>query len=125
MKVVINGAGIAGAALAYWLDKLGHDVLLVEQAPALRTGGYVLNLWGVGYDAAEKMGLLPRFRELQYHADELRMVDRQGRTRGGYPSRVLLDLTNGRIATLARADIAAATYGLLEGRVQTLSLIHI
>lgn len=120
MKVVINGAGIAGAALAYWLDKLGHDVLLVEQAPALRTGGYVLNLWGVGYDAAEKMGLLPRFRELQYHADELRMVDRQGRTRGGYPSRVLLDLTNGRIATLARADIAAATYGLLEGRVQTL-----
>lgn len=120
MRVVINGAGIAGAALAYWLDRLGHEVLLVEHAPALRTGGYVLNLWGVGYDAVEKMGLLPRLQELQYRADELRMVDRQGRTSGGYPSRVLLDLTGGRIATLARADIAAAIHGLLDGRVETI-----
>lgn len=120
MKVVINGAGIAGAALAYWLDRSGHEVLLVEQAPELRTGGHVLNLWGIGYDAVEKMGLLPRLQELQYQSDELRIVDRRGRTRGGYPSRVLLDLTNGRIATLARADIAAAIYGLLGGRVETI-----
>lgn len=120
MKVAINGAGIAGAAVAYWLEKLGHEVLLVEQAPAPRSGGHVLNLWGIGYDAAERMGLLPRLRELQYHADELRMVDERGRTRGSYPSSVLLDLTGGRLATLARADIAAATYGLLGGRVETI-----
>lgn len=42
----INGAGIAGTALAYWLSKLGHEVLLVERALELRTGGFVLNLWG-------------------------------------------------------------------------------
>lgn len=120
VRVIINGAGIAGAALAYWLDRLGHDVLLVERAPALRTGGYVINLWGTGYDAAERMGLLPRFQELQYHADELRLVDHRGRTRGGYPSRALLDLTEGRIATLARGDIAAAVYDLLGGRVETI-----
>lgn len=33
MRVAINGAGIAGTALAYWLSKMGHDVLLVERAP--------------------------------------------------------------------------------------------
>ena len=120
MRVAINGAGIAGTALAYWLSKLGHEVLLVERAPELRTGGYVLNLWGVGYDAVEKMGLLPRLLELQYETDELRMVDRQGRTRGGYPSQALQNLANGRIATLARADIAAAIYGLLDSRVETI-----
>jgi 2-polyprenyl-6-methoxyphenol hydroxylase-like FAD-dependent oxidoreductase len=120
MRVVINGAGIAGTALAYWLGRLGHEVLLVERAPALRTGGFVLNLWGIGYDALERMGLLPKLLRLQHHADALRMVDRSGRTRGGYPSSVLLKLANGRMATLARSDIAAAIYGALDGRVETL-----
>ncbi|MEO8366583.1 MAG: FAD-binding domain [Pseudoxanthomonas sp.] len=120
MRVAINGAGIAGTALAYWLARMGHEVLLVERAPELRTGGYILNLWGIGYDAVEKMGLLPGLLELQYQTDELRMVDRQGRTRGGYPSRVLLQLAKGRIASLARADIAAAIHASLESRVETI-----
>ena len=119
MKVAINGAGIAGTALAYWLGKLGHEVVLVERAPELRSGGFVVNLWGIGYDALEKMGLLPSLLELQHHSDELRMVDRSGRTRGGYPSSVLLKLANGRMATLARSDIAAAIYAVLDGRVET------
>lgn len=120
MKFAINGAGIAGTALAYWLGRMGHEVLLVERAPELRTGGYILNLWGVGYDAVERMGLLPRLLELQYQTDELRMVDRDGRTRGGYPSKVLQDLAQGRIASLARADIAAAIYGALDSSVESL-----
>ena len=120
MKVAVNGAGIAGTALAYWLSKMGHEVLLVEQAPELRTGGYILNLWGVGYAAAEKMGLLPTLLKLQYKTDELRMVDSDGRTRGGYSSRALQSLARGRIATLARADIAAAIHGLLDDRVETI-----
>lgn len=120
MKVAINGAGIAGTALAYWLSKRGHEVVLVERAPELRTGGFVLNLWGIGYDALERMGLLPGLLKLQHHSDELRMVDRSGRTRGGYPSSVLLKLANGRMATLARSDIAAAIYASLDGRVETL-----
>jgi 2-polyprenyl-6-methoxyphenol hydroxylase-like FAD-dependent oxidoreductase len=120
MKVAINGAGIAGTALAYWLSRLGHEVLLVERAPRLRTGGYILNLWGIGYDAIERMGLLPTLLALQYDTDELRMVDVQGRTRGHYSSQVLQRLSNGRIASLARSDIAAAIHGLLDGRVETI-----
>lgn len=120
MKVAINGAGIAGTTLAYWLTKLGHEVLLVESAPRLRTGGYLLNFWGLGYGVAEKMGLLPRLLSLQYRADELRMVNRKGRTCGGYPADVLLHLTNNRLMALARADIAASIYELLDDRVETL-----
>lgn len=119
MKIAINGAGIAGTALAYWLGKLGHEVLLLERAPALRRGGFVLNLWGIGYDAIERMGLLPQLLELQHHSDELRMVDRSGRTRGGYPSRVLLKLAKGRMATLARSDIATAIFAALPAQVET------
>ncbi len=120
MRVAIQGAGIAGTALACWLGKLGHEVLLVERAPKLRTGGFVLNLWGIGYDTLERMGLLQHLLERQHVSDELRMVDRSGRTRGGYPSSVLLKLARGRMATLARTDIAAAIHASLDPRVETL-----
>ena len=56
MRIIINGAGIAGPTLAYWLRKAGHEVVLVEAAPQLRTGGYVIDFGLVGYDIAEKMG---------------------------------------------------------------------
>ena len=79
MRIIINGAGISGPTLAYWLRKAGHDILLVEAAPQLRRGGYVLDFWGIGYDIADKMGLLPRIRELGYQVREVRFVDRHGR----------------------------------------------
>jgi 2-polyprenyl-6-methoxyphenol hydroxylase-like FAD-dependent oxidoreductase len=120
MKIVINGAGIAGPTLAYWLSKSGHEVLLVEAAPRLRRGGYVLDFWGVGYDIAEKMGLLPRLRELGYQVREVRFVDRHGRKRGGFPVDVFGRLANGRFTTLRRADLAATIYGALGGAVETL-----
>jgi 2-polyprenyl-6-methoxyphenol hydroxylase-like FAD-dependent oxidoreductase len=59
-KILISGAGIAGPCLAYWLLQHGFEPVLVERAPHLRTGGYVIDFWGLGFDVAEKMGLLPR-----------------------------------------------------------------
>jgi 2-polyprenyl-6-methoxyphenol hydroxylase-like FAD-dependent oxidoreductase len=119
MKVVINGAGIAGPTLAYWLSRSGHEVLLVEAAPQLRRGGYALDFWGVGYDIAEKMGILPRLRELGYQVREVRFVDRHGRKRGGFPVDVFGRLTKGRYTTLRRADLAATIYDALGGTVET------
>ena len=57
MKVLISGAGIAGPTLAYWLHHYGHSVTLVEKSPSLRTNGYVIDFWGLGFDVVEKMGI--------------------------------------------------------------------
>ena len=57
MRVAINGIGVAGPALAYWLREFGHEPVLFEKAPALRTGGYLIDFWGLGYEIAERMGL--------------------------------------------------------------------
>jgi NADPH-dependent 2,4-dienoyl-CoA reductase/sulfur reductase-like enzyme len=65
VNIVINGIGVAGPALAYWLTKSGHEVLLVEEAPRLRGGGYIIDFWGIGYDIAEKMGLIGAIRRLE------------------------------------------------------------
>jgi 2-polyprenyl-6-methoxyphenol hydroxylase-like FAD-dependent oxidoreductase len=120
MRVAINGAGIAGTTLAWWLRRFGHDVLLVEKAPGIRTGGYILDLWGIGYDVAEKMGVLARLQALQYHVEELRMLDRQGRVCGGYPTQVLSRLARNRLLALARSDIAATIHGALDSAVETI-----
>ena len=81
MRIAINGAGIAGPTLAWWLQRAGHEVVLVEQAPRLRQGGYVIDFWGLGYDIAERMGVLPEVRRLGYQVREVRYVDAHARSR--------------------------------------------
>jgi 2-polyprenyl-6-methoxyphenol hydroxylase-like FAD-dependent oxidoreductase len=120
MRVVINGAGIAGPTLAYWLRKSGHEVLLVEESPQLRSGGYAIDFWGVGYDIAEKMGLLPRIKELGYQIKELRYVDRQGHRCGGFSVDVFRRMTDGRFTEIARSDLAATIYHALDEKVETI-----
>jgi 2-polyprenyl-6-methoxyphenol hydroxylase-like FAD-dependent oxidoreductase len=120
MKIIINGVGIAGPTLAYWLRKAGHEVLLIEEAPKLRRGGYVIDFGLVGYDIAEKMGLIPRLRELGYQVGETRFVDRQGRRIASIPTDALARLTHGRYMTLRRSDLAATIYDALDGTVETI-----
>jgi 2-polyprenyl-6-methoxyphenol hydroxylase-like FAD-dependent oxidoreductase len=120
MKIAINGAGIAGPTLAYWLQKAGHEALLIEAAPQLRSGSYVIDFWGIGYDIAEKMGLLPHIKALGYQVQAVRFVDRRGRTRGGFAIDVFGRMTNGRFTSLQRSDLAAAIYRALDGKVETI-----
>ncbi|MEU7857000.1 FAD-dependent monooxygenase [Nonomuraea sp. NPDC049141] len=57
--VLIVGASVAGPALAYWLHRYGFTPTIVELAPALREGGYKVDLRGVAMDVVDRMGLTP------------------------------------------------------------------
>lgn len=120
MRIIINGVGIAGSALAFWLRRAGHEAVLVEQASQLRSGGYIIDFWGIGYDIAEKMGLIPRIRELGYQVREVRFVDRHGRKCGGFSTEVLGRLLKGRFTSLRRSDLATTIYQALNGQVETI-----
>jgi 2-polyprenyl-6-methoxyphenol hydroxylase-like FAD-dependent oxidoreductase len=120
LSVLISGIGVAGPTLAYWLDKLGHRPTLVEQAPRLRGGGYVVDFWGVGYDVAERMGLLPALRRNGYEVQELRFIDGRGRRVGGFGVDVFRRLTGGRYLSIARSDLAATIYGAIDGRCEAM-----
>lgn len=119
MRIAINGAGIAGTTLAYWLLRLGHEPVLIEQAPRLRTGGYVIDFWGVGYEVAERMGLIPGLQAVGYLVKEWRLVGTSGRRTGGFSTGVLNRLAGGRVTSLQRSDLAAAIYATIEGKVET------
>lgn len=120
MKVLVSGAGVAGTCLAYWLARHGFTPTLVERAPQLRRGGYVIDFWGAGYDVAERMDLVDRLVARGYRVREVREVDRNGLRVGGFPVRALDRATGGRYTSLARGDLAAALYETLEGRVETI-----
>lgn len=120
LRVAINGAGVAGPTLAWWLRKSGHEVLLVEESPQPRRGGYVIDFWGVGYDIAEKMGLLPRIRKLGYQVKEVCFVDGAGHRNGGFSADVFGRMTNERFTSLRRSDLAATIYAALDGNVETI-----
>ena len=57
--VLVSGAGIAGTTIAYWLLKRGFVPALIRGLPRFREGGYIIDFWGVGFDVAERMGLIP------------------------------------------------------------------
>ena len=114
------GAGIAGPALAYWLLCYGHEPALVERAPTLRTGGYVVDFWGAGFDIAERMGLLPGLRRKGYFVTELRVVNRAGRRISGFSADVFARMTGGRYLSIPRGELATSIFGLIDGKVETI-----
>ncbi|MBO0864189.1 MAG: FAD-binding domain [Mycobacterium sp.] len=120
MRVAISGAGIAGPTLAYWLQRCGHQPTLIEKAPQLRTGGYVIDFWGVGYRIAERMGLGPQLQTAGYDVREVRLVDRHGRKVGGFGTEGFRRITDGRFTSLARGDLAAMIYGAIADDVETI-----
>jgi 2-polyprenyl-6-methoxyphenol hydroxylase-like FAD-dependent oxidoreductase len=119
-SVLISGAGIAGPTLAYWLACYGFKPTLVERAGHLREGGYVIDFWGLGYDIAEKMGLLHDLKRRAYRVEELRFVNDRGLRVGGFGVDVFRELTDGRYITLPRSELGQAIYHAIESRSEIL-----
>jgi len=119
MNILISGAGIAGPTLAYWLKRYGFNPTIIERAPQLRTVGYVIDFWGLGYDIADKMGLLPAIQEKGYDVKEVREVGKTGDRTAGFSVDVFSRLTRGRYISLSRGDLAEIIFRSLGGKVET------
>lgn len=80
MKVLISGASIAGPVLAYWLNRYGFEVTVVERAPRLRkTGGHAVDLFRPAMDISEHMGVLPRIEAAATHTTRMTIFREGGR----------------------------------------------
>ncbi|WP_114561277.1 FAD-dependent monooxygenase [Desertihabitans aurantiacus] len=105
MRVVVNGAGIAGLACALALSRLGWEVLVTEIAPAPRRGGYMIDFFGPGWEAAERLGALEALRRRGRLYQEARFVDARGRTTGRLGLETVDELVRGRFFSIMRPDI--------------------
>ena len=100
-SILISGASVAGPALAFWLRSYGFDTTIVEQAPALRPGGYAVDFRGASVGVLERMGLLRKVQRMQTRIGAITIVDKDSKKVASMPD----GFTSGELEIL-RGDLA-------------------
>lgn len=70
-QVLVSGASMAGLSAAYWMNKIGYKVTVVEMTNQIRTGGSAVDIKGPASDAAKRMGI---FEQMQADRLYLEMI---------------------------------------------------
>ncbi|WP_319450584.1 MULTISPECIES: FAD-binding domain [unclassified Mycobacterium] len=120
MKIAISGAGVAGPSLAHWLHRTGHEPTLIERAPHFRTGGYVIDFWGVGYRVAQLMGIEAAVREAGYQIQSVRSVGPDNRVHASLGVDAFRRAAGDKFTSLPRGDLAAIIYATIANDVETI-----
>lgn len=116
-RALVSGASVGGLAAAYWLDRTGWDVTVLERAPEFRTGGQNVDVRGVARAVLDRMGLTEAVRAVNTTETGTVIVDEQGDTIVRLP-----DDEDGEGATaeleVLRGDLAGVIRDALPPRVR-------
>lgn len=107
--ILISGAGVAGPALAYWLNKYGYKVTIVERAPTIRDGGYAVDFRGNAIEVLRRMGILDEVKKSQTNTGAVSFVDANGKRLADMPPIFL----SGEFEIL-RGDLGKILYDLTK-----------
>ncbi|MEV5976458.1 FAD-dependent monooxygenase [Streptomyces sp. NPDC052114] len=118
--VLISGASIAGPALAFWLNRHGFAVTVVEKASALRGGGYPIDVRGTALEVVRRMGILPRLREAHIDLRRLTFLDGDGGEVASVSPHALTGGVAGRDLEVRRGDLTDALYAAVRDDVEFL-----
>jgi 2-polyprenyl-6-methoxyphenol hydroxylase-like FAD-dependent oxidoreductase len=107
---IVVGAGIAGLAAALRLHRAGWRAIVVERAPARRSSGYMLNLIGAGYDAVERLGLLPALAKHDLGAFTSVLVRADGSAKFTVPQAIVEAAQGARAMSVFRGDLESVLF---------------
>jgi 2-polyprenyl-6-methoxyphenol hydroxylase-like FAD-dependent oxidoreductase len=110
MRAIIIGGGIAGLAAALRLEQIGWETMVVERAPERRGGGYGVTFGGIGYDAAERMGILPALKKRAFVTTELVYRKPSGKRRFALSGQTIAATMGKKSFTILRGDIESVLY---------------
>jgi len=112
--VLISGASVAGPALAYWLDRYGFQVTVVERAPALRPGGQAIDFKGqTQLTVLDRMGAREEIFRRQTGRADMQFLHPSGRQLA-----VLTGEFLGGEVEILRGDLSAVFYQRAAGRCE-------
>jgi 2-polyprenyl-6-methoxyphenol hydroxylase-like FAD-dependent oxidoreductase len=114
--VLISGAGVAGPALACWLDRYGFQVTVVERAATLRPGGQAIDFKGrTQLTVLERMGMREEIFRRQTGRTDIQFLAASGRQRAVMTGEFL-----GGDVEILRGDLAAIFYEHTAARCEYL-----
>jgi 2-polyprenyl-6-methoxyphenol hydroxylase-like FAD-dependent oxidoreductase len=118
MNALISGGGIAGLTLAFWLHSHGHEPLVVERSPKVRDEGYMIDFFGPGYDASERMNILSEIEGIHYQITRLAFLGTSGRERFSLSyANLRKNLFGGRHFNFMRGDLERLLYSRIAYHV--------
>jgi 2-polyprenyl-6-methoxyphenol hydroxylase-like FAD-dependent oxidoreductase len=112
---LISGASIAGLSSAFWLQRAGWDVTVLERAESFRDGGQNIDVRGVAREVLDRMGLTEQVRAQNTTEEGTVFVDADDQPAGGeFPE----DGSDGPTAELEilRGDLARIILDHLPAR---------
>jgi len=118
LRVIVSGAGIAGLALAYWLDRIGASSIVIERQPSFQALGHYISLKGNGVEMVRRMGIFDACQARAAPIEETRMYAASGRFLRSEHTTALARTLGGYIL-FRRADLQAALYDLARERAAT------
>lgn len=110
LKILISGGGIAGFTLAYWLCQKGHQPIVIEQADSLRTGGYMIDFSGTGWDVINMMGLEDALRQKAHDFSYLSFENDKGQTVTKVSFAAMKEALNNKYVALMRYELQEILY---------------
>ncbi len=116
-RVLVVGASIAGPAAAYWLDRYGFHVTVVERAPTIRLGGYPIDVRAVAMDVAVRMGIGPDLRAADIDSRRVSFVDGDGKESVTVDPGRINGSVRGRDVEVPRGVLASLIASLTRGRI--------
>ncbi|MEU8825760.1 FAD-dependent monooxygenase [Streptomyces sp. NPDC048636] len=119
-EVLISGASIAGPALAFWLNRYGFAVTVVEKAGALRGGGYPIDVRGTALEVVRRMGILPRLQDAHIDLRRLTFLDEDGSEVASVNPHIVTGGVAGRDLEVRRGDLTGALYSAVRDDVEFL-----
>jgi 2-polyprenyl-6-methoxyphenol hydroxylase-like FAD-dependent oxidoreductase len=117
-NILISGAGIAGTSVAFWLSKYGFKPVIVEKSPVFRTGGYIIDFFGVGFEVAEKMNIVDALRNEDIQMNEVTAVNKDGKRISGLNMYQFRKALGGRVFSLKRSSLAKTIYDALPKGIE-------
>lgn len=128
-NILISGAGIAGITLAYWLKKWGFNPMVIEKAPSIPQGGYMIDFFGKGVDVAHKMGLKNVLEKVDAGIEEVQFVNKNNKKTGGFKTGKFRRILKKPMYNLRRSELINILYNLSKPEIEivfseTITALH-